>query len=77
MLIDGQDLKNLKMSSLREHITVIPQNGVLFNETILFNLLYGRPNATFDEVVEVAKRCQLHDLIMVRAEGKVGEEERV
>lgn len=58
------------MNSLREYITIIPQNGGLFNETVLFNLLYGRPNATIDEVIEVAKKCQLHDLVMVIVESK-------
>ena len=66
VLIDGQNVKNLKLNSFRKHITIIPQNGTLFNETVLFNLLYGRPNASFEEIVDVAKKCQLHDDIMVR-----------
>jgi len=70
ILVDGQNVKDLKMNSLREHITIIPQNGGLFNNTILFNLLYGKPNATIDEVIEVAKKCQLHDLVMVTSKSK-------
>jgi len=65
VLVDGQNVKDLKLESLRKYITIIPQNGSLFNETILFNLLYGRPDAKFEEIVEIAKKCQLHDSIMV------------
>lgn len=65
MLIDGQNLKDVKMNSFKKYITIIPQNGGLFNDTILNNLLYGRPDATFEEIVEMTKRCQLHDQIMV------------
>lgn len=65
VVIDGQNVKDLKLKSLRKYITIIPQNGNLFNETVLFNLLYGRPDATFEEVVDICKKCHLHDLIMV------------
>jgi ABC-type multidrug transport system fused ATPase/permease subunit len=44
--IDGQDLRECKMESFRKLITVIPQNGVLFNDTVRFNLQYGNPDAT-------------------------------
>jgi len=44
--IDGQDLKDIKLDSFRRMISVIPQNGILFNDTIGFNLKYGNPNAT-------------------------------
>lgn len=70
ILVDGQNVKDLKMNSLRKYITIIPQNGGLFNDTVLHNLLYGRPNATIDEVIEVAKKCQLHNLVMVVLESK-------
>jgi ABC-type multidrug transport system fused ATPase/permease subunit len=48
VLIDGQNLKDLKFESYRKYISVIPQNGILFNDTILFNLQYGNPDATIE-----------------------------
>ena len=50
VFIDDQNLKDLTFESYRKYIAVIPQNGILFNDTIIFNLLYGNPNATFEEV---------------------------
>ena len=44
--IDGQDLKDLKFESFRKYISVVPQNGILFNDTIEFNLRYGNPDAS-------------------------------
>jgi len=46
VFIDGQDLKDLTFHSYRKYISVIPQNGILFNDTIMFNLQYGNPEAT-------------------------------
>jgi ABC-type multidrug transport system fused ATPase/permease subunit len=57
ILIDGQNVKNLKFESFRKYISVIPQNGILFNDTLEFNLRYGNPDATMDEIIEVAKKC--------------------
>ena len=65
VLIDGQNVKDLKFDSFRRHITIIPQNGNLFNDTIQFNLLYGQPDASYKDVIEVSKKCQLHDVVMV------------
>lgn len=48
--IDGQNLKDLTFESYRKHIAVIPQNGILFNDTVLFNLQYGNPEATLEEI---------------------------
>ena len=64
ILIDGQDLKDLKFDSFRKYISIIPQNGILFNDSILYNLQYGNPDATFDEIVSVAKKCEIHDKIL-------------
>ena len=55
--IDGQNLKDLKFDSFRKYITIIPQNGILFNDSILFNLQYGNTEATFEEIQEVCKKC--------------------
>lgn len=62
--IDGQDLTDLKFDTFRKYISIIPQNGILFNDTILHNLQYSNDNATFDEIVEIAKQCEIHDKIM-------------
>ena len=64
ILIDGQNLKDLKFKSFRKYIAVIPQNGILFNDTVLFNLTYGNPDASLEEVIAIAKKCQIHDKIM-------------
>lgn len=67
--IDGQDLRDLKTESFRKYISVIPQNGILFNDTIRFNLQYGNPNASIEEIITVAKQCQIHDKIMEMPDG--------
>jgi ABC-type multidrug transport system fused ATPase/permease subunit len=69
VMIDGQDIKSLKLDSFRKYISIIPQNGILFNDTLEFNLRYGNPNATMDEIIEVAKKCQIHDKIMEMPDG--------
>ena len=69
ILIDGQDLKDLTFSSFRKYVSIVPQNGILFNDTILFNLQYGNPDATFEEIVEVAKKCEIHETIMRMPDG--------
>lgn len=57
MTIDGQDLKDLKFDSFRRLISVIPQNGILFNDTVGFNLKYGNNDASQEEIEEVARKC--------------------
>lgn len=69
VMIDGQDLKDCKLETFRKLISVIPQNGVLFNDTVGFNLKYGNPDATQQEIEEIAKRCHLHDKIMSMPDG--------
>lgn len=59
--IDGQDIKDMTFDSFRKHISIIPQNGILFNDTILFNLQYGNPEASFEEIQEIARKCQIHE----------------
>lgn len=49
-MIDGQDVKDLKFDSFRKYISIIPQNGILFNDTVLYNLQYGNPEASFEEI---------------------------
>lgn len=50
VLIDNQSLKDVTLQSLRSKISIVPQNGILFNDSILFNLQYGNPNATLEEI---------------------------
>ena len=69
ILIDGQDIKRLTLSSLRAAIGVVPQDTVLFNETIGYNIGYGRPQATHAEIVAAAKIAQLHDFIEQHPQG--------
>jgi ATP-binding cassette subfamily B protein len=64
ILIDGQDISKVTQSSLRDNISVIPQEPILFNRSILENIRYGKINATDDEVFEAAKKACIHDDIM-------------
>lgn len=68
-MIDGQDVKDLKFDSFRKYISIIPQNGILFNDTVLYNLQYGNPEASFEEIQEIAKKCELHEAIMAMPDG--------
>lgn len=61
--IDGQDIANVTQASLREAIGIVPQDTVLFNETIAYNIAYGRPGATRADVVRAARAAQLDELI--------------
>ncbi|KAG4303598.1 hypothetical protein PCK1_000116 [Pneumocystis canis] len=63
ILIDGQDIRNVTLNSLRKCIGVLPQDTPLFNDTILNNIQFGRMNATMDEVIEAAKATQIHSII--------------
>ena len=66
---DTQDLRELKFDSFRKYISIIPQNGILFNDTILFNLQYGNPDASMEEIIEIAKKCEIHDKVMDMPDG--------
>lgn len=74
--IDGQDIRQVKQGSLRAAIGIVPQDTVLFNDTIYYNILYGRPDATPAEVEEAARMARIHDFILSLPDGyqsKVGE----
>jgi len=64
ILIDGIDIRKIKRKSLLKHIAVVTQEPFLFNTTIAENIGYGRPDATFEEIVEAAKAANIHDTIM-------------
>jgi ATP-binding cassette subfamily B protein len=61
--IDGQDLRDVTQDSLRRAIGVVPQDTVLFNDTIYYNIAYGRPGATRAEIEEAARLAHIHDFI--------------
>ncbi|MGN8109014.1 ATP-binding cassette domain-containing protein [Paraburkholderia sp. 22098] len=63
ILIDGQDIGHVTQKSLREAIGIVPQDTVLFNETIAYNIAYGRPSATRADVVRAARAAQLDEFI--------------
>ncbi|QKJ67610.1 ABC transporter ATP-binding protein/permease [Deefgea piscis] len=67
--INGVDLRDLTQSSLRAHIGIVPQDTVLFNDTIYYNIAYGKPTASRDEVIEAAKSAHIYDFIMSLPEG--------
>ena len=67
--IDGQDIRDVTQTSLRAAIGVVPQDTVLFNDTILYNIRYGRPNATDAEVEEAARLAQIDSFIRTLPDG--------
>ncbi|MBR9842915.1 MAG: ABC transporter ATP-binding protein/permease [Rhodobacteraceae bacterium] len=67
--IDGQDLRDVTQVSLHDAIGVVPQDTVLFNDTIRYNIAYGRDNATEEDVVAAAKAARIHDFILSLPEG--------
>jgi len=74
--IDGQELRDITQASLRKAIGIVPQDTVLFNDTIEYNIAYGNPDAGKDEIVAAAKAAYIHDFIESLPDGyatKVGE----
>jgi len=74
--VDGRDVRDITQSSLRASIGVVPQDTVLFNDTIRYNIAYGRPGASDAEVEEAARLAQVHDFVLRLPEGyntRVGE----
>ncbi|WP_413194772.1 ABCB family ABC transporter ATP-binding protein/permease [Pararobbsia alpina] len=61
--IDGQDIRDVSQASLRAAIGIVPQDTVLFNDTIYYNIAYGRPSATRDEVIAAARAAHIHTFI--------------
>ncbi|MCX7381952.1 MAG: ABC transporter ATP-binding protein/permease [Alphaproteobacteria bacterium] len=74
--IDGQDIRDITQASLRAAIGVVPQDTVLFNDTIRYNIAYGRPGATQAEIEAAAKMAQVHEFVLRLPDGydtRVGE----
>jgi len=63
ILIDGQDIRKVTQASLRAAIGIVPQDTVLFNDTIYYNIAYGRPDATREEILQAARSAHIHDFI--------------
>ena len=74
--IDGQDLRDVTQGSLRAAIGIVPQDTVLFNDSIRYNIAYGRPGATQEEIEQAARLASIHDFVVSLPQGydtKVGE----
>jgi len=67
--IDGQDIRDVTQDSLRRAIGVVPQDTVLFNDTIYYNIAYGRPGASRAEVEEAARLAHIHDFVAALPDG--------
>jgi len=67
--IDRQDIRAVTQDSLRRAIGVVPQDTVLFNDTIYYNIAYGRPGATRAEVEEAARLARIHDFVISQPDG--------
>jgi ABC-type multidrug transport system fused ATPase/permease subunit len=61
--MDGYNIKNVAISSLRNQISIVSQHTILFNETIRYNIAYGMPDATMEVVIRAAKAANAHDFI--------------
>jgi ATP-binding cassette subfamily B protein len=74
--INGQDIRHVTQSSLRQSIGIVPQDTVLFNDTVYYNIAYGNPSASREEVEAAAKAARIHDFIVstpLGYETRVGE----
>ncbi|WP_154889145.1 ABC transporter ATP-binding protein [Longibaculum muris] len=69
IMIDGQDIRDVKLASLRQNIGIVQQDVYLFAGTIMDNIRYGKFNATDEEVIEAAKKANAHEFIMALPEG--------
>ncbi len=76
VMVNGVDIRDATQSSLRAEIGIVPQDTVLFNDTIYYNIHYGRPDSTREEVIAAAQAAHIHDFIQSLPDGyeaKVGE----
>ena len=74
--INGVDIRDLKQTGLRGAIGIVPQDTVLFNDSIYYNIQYGRPDATHEEVIAAAQTAHIHDFVLTLPDGyetRVGE----
>jgi len=69
ILIDGQDIRGVTQASLRAAIGIVPQDTVLFNDSIYYNIAYGRPDATHEEILQAAQAAHIHEFIVSLPKG--------
>lgn len=69
ILIDGKNIRDLQLNSLRSHIGLVQQDVYLFNGTVLENISYGKPGASVDEMIHASKKANAHEFIMSLPEG--------
>lgn len=69
IMIDGQDIAGVTQESLRDHIAIVPQEPILFHRSIKENIAYGNPNATDEDIYEVARRAEAHEFITALSHG--------
>lgn len=69
ILIDGHDIAEVTQDSLREQIALIPQDPALFHRTVMENLRFGSPDATYEQIIEASKKAHCHEFIMKLPEG--------
>ena len=67
--MDGHDVRDLTQDSVRRAIGIVPQDTVLFNDTVAYNIGYGRPDATQEDIVAAAKAAKIHDFIVSTPQG--------
>ena len=67
--INGADIRDVTQQSVRASIGIVPQDTVLFNDTVFYNIAYGRPDAGRDEVIDAAKAAHIHDFILALPDG--------
>jgi len=69
ILIDGQDVAKVTQESLRNHVSMVPQDPILFHRSLKENISYGKSDATMEEIIDVAKKARCHDFISTLNEG--------
>lgn len=69
LLLDGIDIRKIRLSSLRQAIAVVPQETILFSSTLRENIAFGNPQAAQEEIIEVAKICQIYEEIIQFSQG--------
>ncbi|OTA92432.1 hypothetical protein M434DRAFT_21883 [Hypoxylon sp. CO27-5] len=62
--VDGVDIRDITVADLRSHFGIVPQDTILFNDTLMYNLIYSKPNATEEEVYSACKAASIHDKIL-------------
>jgi ATP-binding cassette subfamily B protein len=67
--IDGQDIRDVTQASLRAAMGIVPQDTVLFNDTVFYNIAYGKPAASREEVIQAARAAHIHDFIQSLPDG--------